>query len=236
MSTSADLRIGGLTRLSTCDWPGQLVATVFCQGCPWDCVYCHNPALLSAAAAAGSEALAWREVRRFIEGRVGLLDGVVFSGGEPIAQRALLPAMREVRELGMRVALHSGGQLPERFAEALSLADWVGFDVKAPFAEYERITRVPGSGEHARMSLQALLASAVDYEVRTTVHPGLLGLDALRRMAGELSSLGVRRWALQAFRAQGTRPEAITVGLGPDPLTALPDGFGAEFEEFEVRA
>ena len=45
-----NLRVGGLARLSTCDWPGELVATVFCQGCAWDCPYCHNPHLRPAQA------------------------------------------------------------------------------------------------------------------------------------------------------------------------------------------
>jgi pyruvate formate lyase activating enzyme len=221
------------------------VATVFCQGCPWDCVYCHNPHLLQAApfadaggsgAGVGHSAPSWREVLRFLEGRVGLLDGVVFSGGEPTAQAALLSAMRDVRGLGLRVALHSGGQLPERFAEALSLADWVGFDAKAPFAEYERVTRVPRSGDRALASLQQLLASGVDYEVRTTVHSGLLGMANLERMAEELRSLGVRRWVLQEFRAEGVRPEALSIGMGTYSLADLPDEFGAKFEEFRVRA
>src|SRR5690606_23524770 len=41
------LAIAGLVPLSTCDWPGKLVATVFLQGCPWQCTYCHNPDLIS---------------------------------------------------------------------------------------------------------------------------------------------------------------------------------------------
>ncbi len=40
------LHVGGLTPLSTTDWPGMLAAVVFCQGCPWRCGYCHNPDLI----------------------------------------------------------------------------------------------------------------------------------------------------------------------------------------------
>src|SRR5450759_6030856 len=43
---AASLCIGGLTPLSLSDWPGQLAAVVFCQGCPWRCGYCHNPHLI----------------------------------------------------------------------------------------------------------------------------------------------------------------------------------------------
>ncbi|MBI3069525.1 MAG: 4Fe-4S cluster-binding domain-containing protein, partial [Betaproteobacteria bacterium] len=74
------LRVGGLVPLTTTDYPGRLAAVVFCQGCPWRCGYCHNPHLLPARRTAP---IAWHAVRDFLERRRGLLDAVVFSGGEP---------------------------------------------------------------------------------------------------------------------------------------------------------
>ena len=44
------LRLGGLTPLTTIDFPGRLAAVLYCQGCPWRCGYCHNPELLDALA------------------------------------------------------------------------------------------------------------------------------------------------------------------------------------------
>ena len=40
------LVIAGLVPMSTVDWPDHLSATVFTQGCPWNCFYCHNQALI----------------------------------------------------------------------------------------------------------------------------------------------------------------------------------------------
>lgn len=194
-----ELRIGGLARWSSCDWPGQLVATVFLQGCPWRCRYCHNPHLLPAR---GDTDITWPEVRAFLERRRGLLDGVVFSGGEPLIQAALPEAMDAVRALGFRIGLHTSGAVPERLAALLALVDWVGFDVKAPFADYARITGIAGSGEAARLSLTHLLDSGVACDVRTTVHPALLDDDALARLADDLAVLGVTT-RLQPFRASG---------------------------------
>jgi pyruvate formate lyase activating enzyme len=214
VSTSTSLRVGGLSPLSSVDWPGELAATVFLQGCPWRCPYCHNPHLLGAT---GGDDLAWDGVVDFLRARVGLLDGVVFTGGEPTVQAGLADAIAEVRELGFRVALHTGGPVPERVREVLPLLDWIGFDLKAPFAEYERITRVAGSGEAARESLVAVLASGVAYEVRTTVHPALLDDDALLRMADKLAEMGVAQWVLQPFRVEGCGDE----GLVAQPPAAL---------------
>jgi pyruvate formate lyase activating enzyme len=80
----------------------------------------------------------------------------------------------------------------------------VGYDVKAPWDAYPRITGVDGSGDRAREGLEAVLASGVDMEARTTWHPDLLSPDDLVSIARTLARMGVRSWAVQAFREQGT--------------------------------
>jgi len=198
---AAPLYIGGLTALSATDYPGELAAVVYCQGCPWRCGYCHNPHLLPRHTAATT---GWDEVLEFLGRRRGLIDAVVFSGGEPTAQRGLIAAMREVKDLGYRIGMHSAGIYPRRFAETLSLVDWVGFDAKAPFdAAYARITGVQGSGEAARASAQALLASGVAYEFRTTWQAHILAPGELERLVATLADLGVRRYVLQECRDSG---------------------------------
>jgi pyruvate formate lyase activating enzyme len=200
------LRVGGLARLSTCDWPGELVATVFCQGCSWACGYCHNPHLLPAE---GEQLIDWPDVLSFLDSRHGLLDGVVFSGGEPTLQAALPEAMRKVRALGFRIGLHSAGPYPERLAAVLPLVDWIGFDVKAAFDDYARITGVPGSGVKARDSLCRILANGVSCEVRTTVHAALLDEAALTRLCADLSGLGIAHHNIQEFRPTGCTTTAL---------------------------
>lgn len=194
------LRIGGITSFSTADYPGQLSAVVFCQGCPWRCSYCHNLHLQAPLAAAP---IAWRDVERFLERRRGLLDAVVFSGGEPTLQPGLGHAIREVRQLGFRVGLHTAGIYPRRLKELLPLVDWIGMDIKAPFAEYAATTGRCNSGMPALESMQIILASGVNCEFRTTVHASLLPPKALTGLAQLLAQLGVRNYVLQEFRAQG---------------------------------
>ena len=202
---------------------------VYCQGCPWRCSYCHNPHLLPGRAAGG---IAWSAVREFLRRRRGLLDAVVFSGGEPTAQPGLARAMRDARALGYRIGLHSAGIYPRRFAEVLPLVDWVGFDAKAPFdAAYERITGVRASGEAALESARALLASGVECEFRTTWHAGFLSSAELDRLTRTLAGLGVRRYALQEFRATGGvafRPEESAVAADLDALAR-------RFPQFSLR-
>ncbi|MEO8719059.1 MAG: anaerobic ribonucleoside-triphosphate reductase activating protein [Burkholderiales bacterium] len=161
------LRVGGLTRLSASDYPGKLAAVVFCQGCAWRCGYCHNPELQPARAA---HEVPWAAVIAFLERRRGLLDAVVFSGGEPTQQPDLAAAMREVKAMGFLVGLHTAGIVPRRLAAVLPLVDWVAMDAKAPFADHERVTRVRGSGARARRSAALIRASGVACEFHTLAH------------------------------------------------------------------
>jgi pyruvate formate lyase activating enzyme len=226
------LRIGGLTRLSTTDYPGRLAAVVFCQGCPWRCGYCHNPHLLPARGAS----MRWDEVVAFLERRSGLLDAVVFSGGEPLAQAALPDAMRSVRQRGFRVGLHTGGAYSRRLAEVLPLVDWVGFDVKTSFADYARITHVDGSGDAALDSARIVLASGVDCEFRTTVHPRQHTLEALARLAERIAAMGVRRYVLQEFRRDGCADAALCADDAPSLITqGWCAGIAPAFDAFSVR-
>jgi pyruvate formate lyase activating enzyme len=202
---------------------------VYCQGCPWRCSYCHNPHLLPAGAKGG---IAWSEVLDFLRRRRGLLDAVVFSGGEPTAQPGLAPAMREAKALGYRVGLHSAGIYPRRFAEVLHLVDWVGFDAKAPFdAAYERITGVHGSGASALASAKALIASGVDCEFRTTWHGEFLSSAELDRLTQSLADLCVRRYVLQEFRASDG---AAFQPVGA-PVAADLDALARRFPQFSLR-
>lgn len=223
---SATLRLGGLTPLTTVDFPGELAAVLYCQGCPWRCRYCHNGHLLRPTPGGG---LDWSDVRAFLHARQGLLDGVIISGGEPTAQAALPGSIREIRDLGFKVGLHTGGAYPARFGALLPLLDWVGLDIKALPEDYPLVTGVPGSGARAWRSLDYLLASDCDHEVRTTPLPGLDDAAYLHRLMARLAAAGVRNYALQQCRAG----DLLDPTLRPRTLPA--DWPGQPFARFVVR-
>ncbi len=183
-----DLRIGGFTRLTTIDYPGELAAVVFCQGCPWRCRYCQNGHLLPVR---GAKSLSWEEILGFLRRRRGLLDAVVFSGGEPTLQRGLSAALRQVRMLGFKTGLHTAGPWPERLVPLLPHLDWVGMDIKTTPADYPRITGVPGSGERAWRSARLLRESGVACQFRVTVHPRLTSESLLQELEEQLRGIGV---------------------------------------------
>ena len=230
----AALRVGGYTPLSLSDWPGQLAAVVFCQGCPWRCGYCHNPHLIPPRAATSLE---WDDVLAFLERRRGLLDAVVFSGGEPLMHAGITRALRQVKALGFKLGLHTAGAYPRRLAELLPEVDWVAMDVKAPFADYAATTGVAESGTPALESVRLILASGIAHEFRTTVHPNLLPAAALPELAGSLAQLGVRHYALQEFRPQGCASHELNAPAAPPYLSdaTLSGAIAPLFDSFCVR-
>ncbi|HJV60720.1 MAG TPA: anaerobic ribonucleoside-triphosphate reductase activating protein [Albitalea sp.] len=221
---TAALRVGGLTPLTTIDFPGRLAAVVFLQGCSWRCGYCQNPELIPPEAATSHR---WEDVIDFLQRRIGLLDGVVFSGGEPTLQGGLHDAVREVRELGFEVGLHTAGMVPQRLAALLPDLDWVGLDIKAPWDLLDGVSGVAGSAAKVRSALAHVVASGVAFECRTTWHAGLFALERLHELADLLARVGVTRWCLQTCRLDG-RPQAA-------PPAADVQRLAARFHEFSLR-
>lgn len=229
----SNFQIGGLTPLTSTDFPGCLAAVVFCQGCPWRCGYCHNPHLIPCH---GTHPLQWLEVISFLQRRQGLLDAVVFSGGEPTLHDGLRQAMLEVRELGFRVGLHTGGAYPARLEKLLPFTSWVGMDIKAAFTGYDKVTGTPGSGKKARESTKLLLASGISYEFRTTVHPLYHNQTSLLQLAEDLQQLGVKHYLLQEFRPLGCTNETVNLFSAQELLDdAVCSRIGAMFESFSIR-
>lgn len=199
--TADDLQIAGLVPMSTVDWPGKFVASVFTQGCPWACPYCQNSAIIDPKIPG---VVAWSALEKLLARRHGLLDGVVFSGGEATRQHALLPAMKRIRELGFACGLHTAGPYPNRLDTIVknALVDWVGIDIKAMPEHYESVTKRQSSGEKAWESLRLLLAHPeVDHEVRLTVYPD--GPRDGLEVARAVKKAGARAFALQQARELG---------------------------------
>lgn len=206
--TAADaLAVGGFEPFSTLDWPGRLAAVVFLQGCPWRCSYCHNPDLQPQRP--HRPALSWADLRAHWQARVGLLDGLVFSGGEPTLDPALPAALAEVRDAGLGTGLHTAGVSASRLSNLLPLLDWVALDIKAAPAHLEALTGAPGSVRETERALQLVQRSGVAHELRTTWHPQWLPEPALLELADWLKAHGVQRWVLQGGRPPGGGPTAV---------------------------
>ena len=226
------IHIAGLTPFTTIDYPGALSLVLFCQGCPWQCGYCHNPHLQPFS----KGIYAWDQIIALLKSRVGLLDAVVFSGGEPVMQKNLLRAIQEVKSLGFKAGLHTAGIQPVLLKPLLPHLNWVGMDIKAPFESYERVTRIRNSGCRAKESALTLIQSGIPYEFRTTVHPNLLTLDDLDRLTLQLVEMGGKHFVLQKFQPNGCVNRKLLQSPS-DPVWpgSFLDKLRDRFETFLVR-
>ncbi|WP_444935892.1 anaerobic ribonucleoside-triphosphate reductase activating protein [Microbulbifer sp. JMSA004] len=196
---SNKLRVGGFTSFTAIDFPGELAAVVFCQGCPWRCRYCHNGDLLPARAPSAYD---WDQILTFLGSRRGLLDAVVFSGGEPTAQSALEPAIAQVRDLGFKVGLHTAGIYPRKLERLIQSLDWVGLDIKAMPENYPSITGVDGSGAAPWQSAELLAQSKIPLQVRLTRHPSLTTDTELNQIREKLSGIGIEKLEVQRCNSE----------------------------------
>lgn len=219
--------------LTTVEWEGKLAAVVFAQGCPWRCRYCHNTSLVPKT----GTLIPWEEVLAFLKDRVGLIDSVVFSGGEPTAQASLPAAVQAVGDLRFQIAVHTNGGNPRVLAEILEwdYVRYVALDVKGPFSRYHEITRVRGSGKKVQQSIGAVIRAAesrgLGYEFRTTYHSDLLSDDEVLEMARDLQWRGATSYFVQKYRHEGTgdMPLALTPSRDLSPRVV------AELEQMFAR-
>ena len=211
-NSAQGLVVGGIVPVTTIDYPEHLSAVIFCQGCCWHCPYCHNAGIIDANAVIPG-APKWEEVLDFLDKRKGLLDAVVFSGGEPLVQPFIRTAIKQVREKGFAIALHTNGHNPELLAEILPDIEWVGLDIKAPLADYHKAVseteddwakmKAHNFGAKVSQSLDILLKSGISFEVRTTLDPRIITKDMLKELATELSARKVSTYAIQEYRKTG---------------------------------
>ena len=196
------MRINGIQKLTLLDFPGRTACTVFLAGCDMRCPFCHNADLLDASAEAVMDD---QELIAFLEKRKGLLDGVAFTGGEPLLRKELPQLMERIRDLGYQIKLDTNGCHPDALRAVLDagLVDYAAMDIKNSPERYAETAGVA----HVDMdrigeSIDLLRTKAPDYEFRTTVVAQLHDKDSFRAIGQWLA--GAKRYFLQAFTDRDT--------------------------------
>ena len=202
------MTIAGLQKLTLLDFPGKTACTVFLNGCNFRCPFCHNFALAKGLAEPLMEE---EELLAFLESRKGLLDGVCFTGGEPLMQRDLPALIRKIKAMGYAVKLDTNGCFPGRL-KALAeegLLDYVAMDVKnAPDRYGETVGFLKLDLAAVQESIDYLKNGAADYEFRTTVVKEYHSAEEIGKIAEWLQ--GAKRYFLQLFKPSEQVPKALT--------------------------
>lgn len=214
------MTIAGLQKMTLLDFPGKVACTVFLQGCNFRCPFCHNSDLLDGPP---PTPLSADTLLAFLEKRVGLLDGVCITGGEPTLQNDLPDLLARIKALGFAVKLDTNGTRPQLLKQLVAdgLVDYVAMDVKNAPSHYAATAGLSSIAlDSIEESLQFLLSGAVAYELRTTVVAELHDENAVRAIGEWLCTLSphkAQRFFLQAYVE---RDSVLCGGLtAPDPAT-----------------
>jgi len=197
------MKIRGLQRLTMLDYPGLLACIIFLGGCNFRCPYCHNPEMIDPNDDTFPEIL-HEDVLEFLRTRVGKLDGVVISGGEPTLWSSELPDfIREIRDLGFKVKLDTNGTNPELLEKLYkeNLLDYIAMDIKASPEHYEEIVKYADVAK-IQKSIGLIMNSGVDYEFRSTILPALHDEAEVEAMGQMIA--GAKKYYLQTFRPDKT--------------------------------
>ena len=209
------MTISGLQKMTLLDYPGKVACTVFLHGCNYRCPFCHNSELLEGRP---EPLMTVEEFLGFLKKRVGLLDGVCISGGEPTLSSGLRDLLAAIKELGFAVKLDTNGSRPAvlKALVAEGLVDYVAMDIKnAPsrYAEMVGLQKVDLAA--IEESAAFLMSGAVDSEFRTTVvtpfHDEASIAEMGRWMYALNSNKPVKKLFLQPFVDRDT---VVFSGLG----------------------
>lgn len=192
------MRIGGFQKVSFIDFPETIASVVFTQGCNWRCPWCHNPRLVYADQFEDPipEAL----ILEYLKSRIGQVEGVVVSGGEPTLHTDLGEFMGNIRKLGLKTKLDTNGSHPEHLKTLLdaNLLDYVAMDIKSAPESYNRLTGVKIDMTKIVRSINLIQQSNIAHEFRTTRVPHLHSKEdfvGIKKLIGELDCIRIQEFA-----------------------------------------
>ncbi len=202
--------IGGIQKCTLVDVPGKVAATIFTIGCAFRCFYCHNPELVLPEQYA--KPISCDEVLEFLQARIGKLEAVCISGGEPTLHNDLIDFIAQVKAMGYFVKLDTSGVLPDKCEEIFSTGnvDYIAMDIKAPIEKYNMIVRSKNVERSIERSINLIMTSGIDYEFRTTVAKPLLSVEDFHGMGSLIR--GAKRHYIQNY---------VNAGKQVDPTAKL---------------
>lgn len=221
------MQLAGLQKTSVIDFPDQISAVVFTQGCNFYCPYCHNSQLIPMKIPAEQELMPEGNFFDFLQQRNSLLDGVTITGGEPLLQPDLKEFIQKIKQnYDLLIKLDTNGSSFAKLKELLTaeLIDYLAVDIKFSWSSYDELA--PGRLlSEIKKSVELIISSDLDHEFRTTVVPGLHDSEEVKKIASQIK--GADKYFIQNFRPLNTL----------DPNLREQRSFApSELEEFKAAA
>lgn len=191
-----------ITPFTLQDFPDHTACILWFKYCNFRCMYCYNVDIVKGSMVKKNIPEIWE----FLRSRIGLLDGVVLSGGECTLYSGLRSFVANVRSLGFKIKIDTNGSNPAIIKSLCSsnLVDYIALDYKAPQYLFSKITKYHNQ-EPFFETLDYLCNSSTNFEVRTTVHTALLNEIDVANIIYDLDSRNYRGvYYIQCFNASKT--------------------------------
>jgi pyruvate formate lyase activating enzyme len=197
------MKIKHIEKTTFVDYPGKISCTIFLYGCPFRCGFCYNPSLVLQEE---TEDLGQEEILDFLKKRIGLIEGVCFTGGEPLMNLDI-EFLEKIKALGYFIKLDTNGSYPEKLKELINkkLVDYIAMDIKGPKENYQEIVGVMFPMNRLEESIR-VVSQFPNYELRTTIIEKIHTkekVESMLKWVNSLTNKKIKTFSLQGFKNHG---------------------------------
>lgn len=187
----------GIERFTTKDYPNHIGITLFSYGCNFRCKYCYNSDLLNYDK---NKLLDVENLKEFLIKRIGQVDSIIFCGGEPTLHKTnLINWMKFCKFLGYKIKLDTNGTDSKLLSYLIrnEIVDFVSIDFKQNWNKYNDIIQIDTNTSEIKKSIQILIDSNIEHDIRSTLHYKLHSNDDIKKMKEEMKKLKVKNYNFQ---------------------------------------
>lgn len=200
------MKIIGIQKQSLLDYPGKISAILFTPGCNFRCSFCHNLNIVLPDELEKAKLISFYDLKPFFIKRRKFLDAIVITGGEPLLQKGLEDAVKELKQLGYLVKLDTNGTNPELLKKLIDqkLIDYVAMDIKTAI-DFDLYKNASGNClnifqfEAIKRAIAIITSSNIDHEFRTTVVPTIVSLKDVIEIVKYLNMHNAKKYFLQNY-------------------------------------
>lgn len=230
------MRISGLQKTTLLDYPGHIAATIFLGHCNLRCPFCHNMPMVLTPEIYSEYSI--DEIIEFLKSRVGKLDGVAITGGEPLLNNDIFDLLYPIKELGYNIKIDTNGFFPNVLKEIISknMIDMVAMDVKAGFSNYIKVCGDIEDVEFDKKvttSIDIIMNSNIDYEFRTTCVKGLHSTNDFYEIREMIS--GAKKYFIQDFKKSPNMGEVPFLPFTREEIEVFKDIVSKNVEFVDIR-
>ena len=180
------MKISGFDKLTLLNYPDKVACTIFTSGCNLRCPFCHNSGLVTN----NYNEISFDSIYEYLKKRIGILDGVCITGGEPLIHADIKDYIKKIMDLGYLVKIDTNGSNPKLLKELidLKLVDYIAMDIKNIYSKYDITSGVKVNIDNIKKSISIIENSGIDYEFRTTIVKEFHSTQDIKEILSYISS------------------------------------------------